>query len=116
MTQYLLVFSNKTTEHILQFSEQVVQVSVPRFAGRQQWWTGRLEFVDDSGNPLIDHLCVLPGETVAVPGWPLDLLTASGGSDAPIVVKPTRAMRVRLTNPMQGLLLVYLSVTKRVNP
>ncbi len=116
MTQYLLVFSSKAKEHMLQFSDEAVEVCVPRFVGRQQWWIGRLEFVDEAGNSLTDQLCVLPGESVAAPGWPLDLLTANGGSAAPIGIKPTRTMRVRLTNPMQGLLLVYLTVTKRVNP
>lgn len=116
MTQYLLVFSAKVKEHTLQFSDEVVSVCVPRFVGRQQWWIGRLEFLDELGNSLTDQLCVLPGESVAAPGWPLDLLTANGGSATPITINPTRSMRVRLASPMQGLLLVYLSVTKRVNP
>lgn len=112
---YLLVFSPSVVEHRLKLVSPATRVSVPRIVGKQQSWTGRLEILDsESTTSLIHESCVLPGEKLAYPGWPLDLL-ASGGSAAPTpVTPPTDSLLVRLLEAkrLKGELLVYLCVEK----
>lgn len=111
---YLLVFSNSVTEHRLKLTSPATRVSMPRMAGKQQSWTGRLEILNVDQASLIHESCVLPGETLAYPGWPLDLL-ANGGSAAPVpITHPTDSLLVRLheAKRLRGELLVYLCVEK----